>query len=111
MELRIDIEEIEKVKAEIWPDGTTEIIIVGKHPQDEVVLEGFAGDSDRSRRAVVARLKDLLAAVATALGRLDPEGEVGLVEVECRYCDGLSGYPVVAQDLFEKARKEAEGAA
>ena len=110
MELRIDIEEIEKVKAEVWPDGTTEIVIVGKHPQDEVVLEGFAGDSDRSRRAVMARLKDLLAAVATALARLDPEGEVGLVEVECRFCDGLSDYPVVVQDLYE-ARKEAEGAA
>ena len=111
MDLRVDIEELKKVKAEVWPDGTVEIILIGKHAQDEVTLEGFAGESERSRRAVVAKLKELLAATAKALGHLDPEGEVGLVEVECRYCDGLSDYPVVAQDLFYEARKEVEGAA
>jgi len=111
MDLRIDIEELKKVKAEVWPDGKVEIILIGKHAQDEVTLEGFASESDRSERAVVAKLKELLAAVAKALGYLDPQSEVGLVEVECRYCDGLSDYPVVAQDLFYEARKEAENVA
>jgi len=111
MDLRIDIEELKKVKAEAWSDGTVEIILIGKHAQDQVTLEGFAGESERSKRAVVAKLKELLAAVAKALGHLDPQGEIGLVEIECRYCDGLSDYPVVAQDLFYEARKEAENVA
>ncbi|RLC84100.1 MAG: hypothetical protein DRJ03_15175 [Chloroflexi bacterium] len=110
MDLRIDIEELKKVKAEVWPDGTVEIIFIGKHAQDEVTLEGFAGESERSRRAVVAKLKELLAATAKALGHSDPEGEVGLVEIECRHCDSRSDYSVVAQDLFFEV-KEAKDAA
>ena len=110
MDLRIDIEELKKVKAEVWPDGTVEIIFIGKHAQDEVTLEGFAGESERSKRAVVAKLKELFAAVAKALSHLDPQGEVGLVEVECEVCQDRRYYPIVVQDLFDGV-KEVEGAA
>jgi len=107
MDLAIDLAEIEKVKAELW-NGKVEIQLIGKDWTNEVVLLGY---TDSNSREVVARLKELLAAVAKVLGYLDPQGEVGLVEVECRYCDGLSDYPVVAQDLFYEVRKEVEGAA
>jgi len=110
MDLSIDFEEIEKVKAEVWLDGRVEIKLMGKHGFDEVTLRGFA-DEEESKQEVIAKLKELLAASARVLGYLDPEGEVGLVEIECRYCDGLSDYPVVAQDLFYEARKEAENVA
>jgi len=107
MDLAIDLAEIEKVKAELW-NGKTEIQLIGKNWAHEVILRGY---TDGDSREVVARLKELLAAIAKVLGYLDPQGEVGLVEIECCYCDGLSDYPVVAQDLFYEARKEVEGAA
>jgi len=97
MDLAIDLAEIEKVKAELW-NGKVEIQLIGKDWTNEIVLQA------------TAKLKELLAAVAKVLGYLDPQGEVGLVEIECRYCDGLSDYPVVAQDLFYGV-KEVEGAA
>jgi len=107
MDLAIDLAEIEKVKAELW-NGKVEIQLIGKDRTNEVVLRGYTnGDS----REVVAKLRELLAATAKILGYLDPQGEVGLVEVECRYCDGLSDYPVVAQDLFYEARKEVQDVA
>ena len=106
MDLAIDLAEIEKVKAELW-NGKVEIQLIGKDWTNEVVLRGY---TDGDNREVVSKLRGLLAAVAKVLGYLDPQGEVGLVEVECRYCDGLSDYPVVAQDLFYEA-KEVEGAA
>jgi len=106
MDLAIDLAEIEKVKSELW-NGKVEIQLIGKNWTNEVVLRGY---TDGDSREVVAKLKELLAATAKVLGYLDPQGEVGLVEVECRYCDGLSDYPVVAQDLFYEA-KEVEGAA
>jgi len=102
----IDLAEIEKVKAELW-NGKVEIQLIGKDWTNEVVLRGYTASDSRE---VIAKLKELLAAVAKVLGYLDPQGEVGLVEIECRYCDGLSDYPVVAQDLFYEA-KEVEGAA
>jgi len=107
MDLAIDLAEIEKVKAELWK-GKVEIQLIGKDWTNEVVLRGY---TDGDKQEVVAKLKELLAAVARVLGYLDPQGEVGLVEIECRYCDGLSDYPVVAQDLFYEARKEAENVA
>jgi len=106
MDLAIDLAEIEKVKAELW-NGKVEIQLIGKDWTNEVVLKGYM---DGDKREVIAKLKELLAAIAKTLGYLDPQGEVGLVEIECRYCDGLSDYPVVAQDLFYEA-KEVEGAA
>jgi len=106
MDLAIDLAEIEKVKAELW-NGKVEIQLIGKDWTHEVVLRGY---TDGDKREVIAKLKELLAAIAKVLGYLDPQGEVGLVEIECRYCDGLSDYPVVAQDLFYEA-KEVEGAA
>ena len=106
MDLAIDLAEIEKVKAEIW-EGKVEVQLIGKDRTNEVVLRGY---TDGDCREVIARLKELLAAVAKVLGYLDPQGEAGLVEIECRYCDGLSDCPVVAQDLFYEA-KEVEGAA
>jgi len=106
MDLAIDLAEIERVKAELW-NGKVEIQLIGKDWTNEVVLRGY---TDGDCREVIAKLRELLAAVAKTLGYLDPQGEVGLVEVECRYCDGLADYPVVAQDLFYEA-KEVEGAA
>jgi len=106
MDLAVDLAEIEKVKAELW-NGKVEIQLIGKDWTNEVVLRGY---TDGDKREATAKLKELLAAVAKALGYLDPEGEVGLVEIECRYCEGLSDYPVVAQDLFYEA-KEGEDAA
>ena len=107
MDLAIDLAEIEKVKAELW-NGKVEIQLIGKDWTNEVVLRGY---TDGDKREVGAKFKELLAAIAKVLGYLDPQGEVGLVEIECRYCDGLSDYPVVAQDLFYEARKEVEDAA
>ncbi len=107
MELAIDLAEIEKVKAELW-NGKVEIQLIGKGWANEVVLRSY---TDGDEREAVARFKELLAAVAKVLGYLDPEGEVGLVEIECRRCDILSDYPVAARDLFCEARKEAERAA
>jgi len=104
MDLTIDLAEIEKVKAELW-NGKAEIQLIGKDWTNEVVLRGY---TDGDKREVVTKLKELLAAVAKVLGYLDPQGEVGLVEIECRYCDGLSDYPVVVQDLHYEVRKEAE---
>jgi len=107
MDLEIDLAEIEKVKAELW-NGKVEIQLIGKDWANEVVLRGY---TDGDKQEATAKLKELLAAIAKVLGYLDPQGEVGLVEIECRYCDGLSDYPVVAQDLFYEARKEVEDAA
>jgi len=107
MDLAIDLAEIEKVKAELW-EGKIAIRLIEKNSTGEAVLRGY---TDSDKREKVAKLKELLAAIAKVLGYLDPQGEVGLVEIECRYCDGLSDYPVVAQDLFYEARKEVEGAA
>jgi len=106
MDLAIDLAEIEKVKAELW-NGKVEIQLIGKDWTNEIVLRCY---TDNYEREATAKLKELLAAVAKVLGYLDPQGEVGLVEIECRYCDGLSDYPVVAQDLFYGV-KEVEGAA
>jgi len=103
MDLIIDFEELEKIKAELW-EGKIAIRFIEKDSTGEAILRGY---TDGDKREVIAKLKELLAAVAKVLGYLDPQGEVGLVEIECRYCDGLSDYPVVAQDLFYEARKEA----
>jgi len=107
MDLAIDIAEIEKVKAKIW-EGKVEVQLIGKDWTNEVVLRGY---TDGDCRETIAKLRELLAATAKVLGYLDPQGEVGLVEVECRYYDGLSDYPVVAQDLFYEARKEVQDVA
>jgi len=112
MDLVIDLVEIEKVKAKIWEEKV-EVQLIGKDWTNEIVLRCYTDNYERDNyeREATAKLKELLAAVAKVLGYLDPQGEVGLVEIECRYCDGLSDYPVVAQDLFYEARKEVEDAA
>jgi len=107
MDLIIDFEGLEKIKAELW-EGKIAIRLIEKGSTGEAILRGY---TDGDKREVIAKLKDLLAAVAKVLGYLDPQGEVGLVEIECRYCESLSDYPVVAQDLFYEARKGVEGAA
>ena len=106
MDLAIDLAEIEKVKAELW-NGKVEIQLIAKDWTNEVVLRGY---TDGDRREVVAKLRELLAAVAKVLGYLDPQGEVGLVEVECEVCQDRRYYPIVVQDLFDGV-KEVEGAA
>jgi len=106
MDVIVDLEELEKIKAELW-EGKIAIRLIERDSTGEVVLRGY---TDGDKREVIAKLRELLAATAKVLGYLDPQGEVGLVEVECCYCDGLSDYPVVAQDLFYEA-KEAESAA
>ena len=68
MDLAIDLAEIEKVKAEVW-DGKVEIQLIGKDWANEVVLRGY---TDGDKREVIAKLKELLAAVAKVLGYLDP---------------------------------------
>jgi len=107
MNLVIDLVEIEKVKAKIWEEKV-EVQLIGKDWTNEIILRCY---TDNYEREATAKLKKLLAAVAKVLGYLDPQGEVGLVEIECRYCDGLSDYPVVAQDLHYEVRKEAENVA
>ncbi|RLG44479.1 MAG: hypothetical protein DRN81_04520 [Thermoproteota archaeon] len=106
MDLAIDLAEIEKVKAELW-SGKVEIQLIGRDWTNEVVLRGY---TDGDSREVVAKLKGLLAAVAKVLGYLDPQSEVGLVEVECEVCQDRRYYPIVVQDLFDGV-KEVKGAA
>jgi len=106
MDLAIDLAEIEKVKAEIW-EGKVEVQLIGKDWTNEVVLRGY---TDGDSREVIAKLKELLAATAKVLGHLNPQGEVGLVEVECEACQDRRYYPIVVQDLFDGV-KGVEGAA
>jgi len=101
MDVIVDLEALERVKAELWA-GKIAIRLIEKDSTGEAVLRGY---TDGDKREIVAKLKELLAAVAKTLGYLDPQGDIGLVEIECRYCDGLSDYPVGAQDLFYEAKE------
>jgi len=107
MELLVYLESLEKIVAESWI-GKVALGLIGHGHESEVVLQGYT--DGLGREATVAKLKELLCATVKLLQFLDPDAEVGMVEVECETCQDRRYYPIVVQDLFDRV-KGVEGAA
>ena len=107
MELLVYLESLEKIVAESWI-GKVALGLIGHGHESEVVLQGYT-DGPGSE-ATVAKLKELLCATVKLLQFLDPNVEVGMVEVECETCQDRRYYPIVVQDLFDEMKEVGSAA-